>query len=455
MSDSNLNNVFYFQWHITDACNLRCSHCYQENYSPNSELLLQDLKTIADGELYYTDKENGIPFLRVQNLSSTGILEFCDCKYINKETHENYLKRSQVFENDLLVKITGVGRMAVASVVPMGFEGNINQHIVVIKTKNRHISDSIAAFLNSDIGEKLASRRSTDGTRPALDYPALLSIPIINHPKVLEITNKVVKLKTQNDKAIENLLSTIDTYLLSELGIALPTPPENVLKNRMFTSSIKSITENRFDPFFHQNKFKENLDAIRRGKYSVKPLQEIIDGNLIKGTLPKIEEKDGGNYVVQINSINPDGTISLDDLLTAKNIFSKDQKLKSEDILVVITGATIGKISFWDYKGDYFIGGDVMKFQTNSFAKNSFVFHFLRSKPIQTEIKRNITGATNGHLAPEVIKKLLIPIPPLKKQQEIADYINNIRQQVLQMKDMTKEALKHANFEIENILINN
>ena len=30
---------------------------------------------------------------------------------------------------------------------------------------------------------------------------------------------------------------------------------------------------------------------------------------------------------------------------------------------------------------------------------------------MQTEIKRNITGATNGHLAPEDIAHLPIPIP--------------------------------------------
>ena len=24
---------FYFQWHITDLCNLRCKHCYHEHYS--------------------------------------------------------------------------------------------------------------------------------------------------------------------------------------------------------------------------------------------------------------------------------------------------------------------------------------------------------------------------------------------------------------------------------------
>ena len=77
---------------------------------------------------YYTAKENGIPFLRVQNVTEFG-LELSNVKFINQETHDNYLKRSQVSENDLLVTITG--RIASAAVAPKGFIGNINQHSVV------------------------------------------------------------------------------------------------------------------------------------------------------------------------------------------------------------------------------------------------------------------------------------------------------------------------------------
>lgn len=73
---------------------------------------------------------------------------------------------------------------------------------------------------------------------------------------------------------------------------------------------------------------------------------------------------------------------------------------------------------------------------------------------MQTEIKRNITGATNGHLAPEDIAHLPIPIPPLTKQQEIADHITSIRQQAQQLKDKTSELLKQASEEIEKILLN-
>lgn len=41
-------DYFYIQWHITDRCNLRCLHCYQENYSFEGELDLKRLKIISD-----------------------------------------------------------------------------------------------------------------------------------------------------------------------------------------------------------------------------------------------------------------------------------------------------------------------------------------------------------------------------------------------------------------------
>lgn len=34
---------FYFQWHITERCNLRCKHCYHEDYRSEGELTSQQL----------------------------------------------------------------------------------------------------------------------------------------------------------------------------------------------------------------------------------------------------------------------------------------------------------------------------------------------------------------------------------------------------------------------------
>ncbi|UCH97559.1 MAG: radical SAM protein [Candidatus Aminicenantes bacterium] len=46
----NMNNIphrLLLQWHVTNRCNLRCSHCYQEDYA-GDELEFQDLMKVLD-----------------------------------------------------------------------------------------------------------------------------------------------------------------------------------------------------------------------------------------------------------------------------------------------------------------------------------------------------------------------------------------------------------------------
>lgn len=40
------NALFHLQWHITTKCNLRCKHCYQEEYA--KEMSLKNMKIVAD-----------------------------------------------------------------------------------------------------------------------------------------------------------------------------------------------------------------------------------------------------------------------------------------------------------------------------------------------------------------------------------------------------------------------
>ncbi|VAX14917.1 Type I restriction-modification system, specificity subunit S [hydrothermal vent metagenome] len=427
----------------------------------NPRKLKKFVKSIASGatpkttesEKYYSNKDNGVPFLRVQNLSSTGLLNYDNLKYINLETHNGMLNRSKVKSGDLLIKITGVGRMAIASVVPDNFEGNINQHIVVIKTGDTEISKTIAAFLNSDIGEKLASRRSTGGTRPALDYPALLSIPIVFNKKILEIIDKAVEFKNRKETKAQELLDGIDDYLLNKLGIKLPEE-DNMLKNRVFTTNLSEVSGGRLDAYYYQNIFTACNKKIKQSIYQITKLKNCLNNTLIKGRLPSEKEKGGNCKVIQINSIRSDGTINFDKLITAQDIFTKYQLLINDDILIVITGATIGKIALWKNTSDkYYLGGDIVKFQVNNRCVPNYIYSFLKTKFARTHFRRSITGATNGHLSTNDIMNLLIPLPPLSKQEEIANHISKIRKQAKALQQEAITALENTKRKIEEIII--
>lgn len=54
---------------------------------------------------------------------------------------------------------------------------------------------------------------------------------------------------------------------------------------------------------------------------------------------------------------------------------------------------------------------------------------------------------------PEDIKHLPIPVPPIEKQQEIANHTSDIRKKAQDLKDKTKELLEEASKEIEKLLI--
>lgn len=83
---------FYFQWHITERCNLRCKHCYHESYKSQGELSPKELDR-AFGEMEKALQKwqiagsasltGGEPFLRRDDL-------FRLCQMMDKSNHFNY-----------------------------------------------------------------------------------------------------------------------------------------------------------------------------------------------------------------------------------------------------------------------------------------------------------------------------------------------------------------------------
>ncbi len=374
---------------------------------------------------YYSTPENGIPFLRVQNITQYG-LDLSDVKYINTETHNSLLKRSQVEEDDLLVTITG--RIASSAVAPKGFIGNINQHSVVIKTHNRETSEMLACYLNTSIGQKLANRLATGGTRLALDYPALLSIPIIVNDKILAITKKVILEKKENEEKSKNLLNSIDTYLLKELGITLPEKEENTLKSRMFTTSISELSGSRFDPYYHINYFNKVFQSIEKGKYEYSKMNQYVSfkaGYAFKSN-DYVEKSECS--LITIKNIKKN-EIDLNDVTFLPSDFYelyKDFQINNEDLLIAMTGATIGKVGIYNHHNKALLN------QRNGIIKpNSlnpiYLLSLLNLKIYQEIILRSSNGGAQPNISETDIMKISIPIPPIEKQLEIAEHISAIR----------------------------
>lgn len=386
---------------------------------------------VVEEEKYYGTKDTGVPFLRVQNLQTSGKLNLDDVKYINYETHEGYLKRSQVSEHDLLVKITGVGRMAIASVAPQNFIGNTNQHMVVIKTQNKEISEYLSKYLNLDIIEKLASKRSTGATRPALDYSALKSIPVIEG---LDFTSLDIaeEIKAQKVTDALKLFERIDFYIFNELGIII-SKQNNELRKRIFTSRFSDVVGLRLDPFYF-NHSKSSLQSNLYKEVSLKSIANITKGQSI--TKDKVE--DGPYPVIAGGQTSP----------YCHNQYNQDENV----ITVSASGAYAGYV--WYHTQKIFASDcSVIRSKKEREISTEFIYNVLKAR--QSEIYRLQQGAGQPHVYPRDLAKLKIPIPPPEKQKEINEKIRELKNRASTLQMEGQLALENAKKKIEEVILRN
>lgn len=402
----------------------------------------------TEGDKYYADKEAGVPFLRVQNLNTDGTLSFDDCLYINKETHEGMLSRSQVSEGDLLVKITGVGRMAIASVAPEGFIGNTNQHMVVVKTVNKEISKYLARYLNLDIIENIASRHSTGGTRPALDYPSVKNLPIIEGLDFSPI-DRAIEIKKQKESEAQQLLDSIDAYILNELGITLPEIKSD-LKSRIFLVN-RSDLEDRLDP-----KFNKNYSFIKslKGRYTWVTLRDVSFNNGQYGANESaVEYKKGDVRYIRITDIDEYGNLKQTDKKTASNI-ENAYLLKPNDILFARSGS-VGRCYIHKFLEEQaiFAGYLIRYFLNENLIDADYLFYYCNSNIYKYWVDTIQRPAVQANINAQEYRSMPIPLPPIVKQKDIANHIYAIRQQAKQLQEEGKTILENAKKEVEQMIL--
>lgn len=390
-------------------------------------------------ETHYTESTDGVPFIRVQNLSTTGRLNLEDCKRITRSTHEGLLGRSKLSGGELLVKITGVGRMAIASVVPRGFEANINQHIVAIHTGDIAISETVAAWLNLDSAERLASRRATGGTRPALDYPALLSIPVVNDESLPKLISDAVSQFQERLNSSKELLQRVDDILISELGIEQRQQPANTISNRIFRRTLSEVSGGRLDPIANQEKRRLLEAAIHSTRYTVRPLRAVID--LSKTLVTDIA--DGESYV-GLENIN--GETGEYVATTEKESVGTAVQFEKGQILFPKLRPYLNKTHLAVFSG---ICSTEFHVLVPREISGVYLTAFLRSRAIVGITSLLMTGNTLPRLQVSDIVKLPIPVPPRPVQEKLASKINELRVEARRLRKQANAGLEAAKRAIE------
>ncbi|MCY4047374.1 MAG: restriction endonuclease subunit S [Candidatus Dadabacteria bacterium] len=372
-------------------------------------------------------------------------------------------------ERDLIcAKITPCmenGKMAIVKDLPsqIGF-GSTEFHVFREKTHKVSVEFLRSLFLLRSFRDyaKCNFTGSAGQQRVPTEFFDKLEIPIPPpkiQSKIVTQIDAAYEAKKKKESEAQQLLDSIESYLLSELGIRPPKQEENSLVNRMFTRHFREMSGGRLDPFYYKNTFEEAKKSLEKGRYPLmllKDLASLIEsGSRPSGGVATLTDgvlSFGGEHINNQCEI---------EVKTPKYIpydFHKanlSTETKENDVLLVKDGATTGKIGI--VENQEHVGQNINEHVfLLRFAHSMNPYYFLNlatTHLYQILIQRVIAGATVMGLTKDIVKAFQIPLPPIDKQNEIADNISGIRNQVRTLQEQAKEEVEQAKKEVEVMIL--
>ena len=156
--------------------------------------------TPRGGNVAYAD--SGIGFLRAENIRGFDEISLENLKYVDEETHNDFLKRSILQSGDILITIAGtLGRTAIVTqdVLPL----NTNQAIAIVRPVSTELVNIkyVVYALNADYISKTLLHQEVAMAIPNLSLENISDCIIPIPP--LEEQNRIVNF-------IDNAFKTID-----------------------------------------------------------------------------------------------------------------------------------------------------------------------------------------------------------------------------------------------------
>lgn len=359
--------------------------------------------TPKGGATVYQD--SGIPLFRSQNVTNDGFL-LDDIVYISEDIH-NSMAGSCLKPNDVLLNITGasIGR---CYYLPQDFrEGNVNQHVCIIRLKKNVIPAFLYFNLISATGQKMIKSCQTGANREGLTKEELCNfafeIPTIElQSKIVEYLNdKTYKINSN----ISLLSSNRDAYLRLKKNIINHAVTKGLNPEvQMKASGVDGIGE--IPEHWDVKRLKDictlspSIKSCSQFKYaSFLPMEGLRLGQIDISDEPVSTLQ--GKYTPFENN----------DLLIAKvtPCFENGN-------IAIAKGLT---------NGIGFGSSEIFVLRAKKILNIQFLFYMVLSSNFQNKACSTMCGVGGlKRISPLFMKSHTITMPPLSEQQAIATYLD-------------------------------
>ena len=418
---------------------------------------LSDVTTLISDGTHFTPVyvTEGIKFISVKDVRKSQI-KFDRVKYITETEAKQLDKRCKPQLNDVLLTKIGA-TFGYAALVDTDEQFQIFVSLALLRPNKQILPKFLEIFLNTDLAYIQFERVIKGAGVPDLHLEDIRKIKIpllpLNLQKLVSIKyDSAYKIKQQKEAEAKALLSSIDTYILEELRIALPEKIFGI-KSRIFTANFSEVVGERLDPFHNQLSFKKTIKAIHNGKYKTETL-----GHLIKDLKNGVEIR---NYVEQ-NGVRYLRVTDLDKTglnhASPKFVLEQDvpQKIKlNTDCLLISRSGSLGLVNVVEPEiENSILSSHIFKVElkTDKILPH-YLEAYLRCPLGQSEIFRNNNGGVIPEINQQALKSIFVPVPPLDIQNKIIAHINDIHKQIKKLHTDAIEILESAKREVEEMIL--
>lgn len=410
-------------------------------------LTLEDItRRIVDGPFGSAVLANdyvseGIPFLRVQNVTDYG-LNLDDVIFISKECNKR-IARSQAVKGNIV--FTKTGWLGNTCVLTSEYDVyNIRGDLAVLECKDDVDPYYISTYLNSSFGKKVTSSFGSGSTRPRILLSNIRKIPVpIPSEKIQSyIGNKVRKAEELREEA-KRLKEEAEKLLTQFLKLDSLEQKINKVLHLKANYVLPHDMNDRLDSEHYKKKFTilyEHLKELEQSKVKVLSLKKIIEEGSY-GILPDSQDYGKGELIFIRSTDLNDYMIDLDSCETVPDKYLTPKATVSPgDILLEIKGAIAGGAIVPDIKTNAIVNGSIFRFRVKNDFNNFYILSVLQSIIGSLQKEQHGANSVISYLSLDVINNLKIPVIDIEKQNEIGDKLKKFVENNMKAKNLIKSA---------------
>ena len=343
------------------------------------------------------NKDKGIPVIRIGDILNEQI-SFENIVYVQEN---NELEKFMAHKNDILIAMSGatVGKIGIYSTEDKVY---INQRVGIIRT----------------IQYNFIKRMFT--TNGFVDYVNLSSAgsaqPNISSEEILNFYIPAPSIKEQQ------LIATYLDQKCSEIDELITIQEEMITKLQSYKQSVitEAVTKGLDKNVPLKDSGIEWIGKIPEhwNTYQLKRCSKFINGYAFNSNH---FNKDKGIPVIRIGDI-------LNEQISFENIVYVQENNELEkfivhknDILIAMSGATVGKIGVYNSDDKVYINQRVGIIRTTQY---NYIKRMFSTNGFIDYINLSSAGSAQPNISSDGILNFHIPVPPLNEQQTIANYLD-------------------------------